>query len=343
MIVRIRENDYLPSAVYNGEKGVEYAYIPLTQYGGMTVKTYQSFSSLLLSYFASKEETVNIRSYAADILKTVNNHLAREEKKIGLQKKELLDCEKRETLRKNGDLLMANLYRLKSGMTSVVVNDYETGEDLEIAMDGRLTPVQNAQNYYKKYAKMKRAAEALTEQLLLTEGKIHHLESVLDAVARAGELTDLEEIRRELMETGFLKSHAVGNPKKKQQGLSKPLTYTTTDGMTVRVGRNNLQNDALTASAEKKDLWFHIKKFHGSHVILWTEGGQPDLTSLNEAACLAAWFSQARESSKVPVDYTPVKFVKKPAGARPGMVVYTTYETAWVTPDGELAKKLRIK
>jgi predicted ribosome quality control (RQC) complex YloA/Tae2 family protein len=330
VISRIRENEYAPCAVYNGDKGVEYAYLPLNQYSGMTLKPFESFSRLLLSYFSTKEETVNIRSYAADILKTVNNHLAREEKKMGLQKKELQDCEKRETLRKNGDLLMANLYRLKNGMTSVVVNDYETGEDVEIAMDGRMTPVQNAQSYYKKYAKMKRASEALTEQLVLTERKIDHLESILDAVARAGELSDLEEIRRELTETGFLKSHAVTNPKKKKQGLSKPLTYTTTDGMTVRVGRNNLQNDALTASAEKKDLWFHIKKFHGSHVILVTNGVEPTDRDYTEAAMLAAFHSEKKGSSNVEVDYTRVKFLRKPAGSAPGFVTYETYYSAVV-------------
>jgi predicted ribosome quality control (RQC) complex YloA/Tae2 family protein len=125
---------------------------------------------------------------------------------------------------------------------------------------------------------------------------------------------------------------------------SKPMEFVSSTGMRISVGKNNTQNDELTCKqAFKSDIWFHTQKIHGSHVILWTEGQQPDLTSLNEAACLAAWFSQARESSKVPVDYTPVKFVKKPAGARPGMVVYTTYETAWVTPDGELAKKLRVK
>lgn len=327
---KIRSYDFAPTAVYNGEKGVEYAYLPLHQYTGMTQTGFDSFSALLLSYFATKEETVNLRSYAADILKTVGNHLSREERKLGLQKKELIDCEQREALRKNGDLLMANLYRLKNGMTSVIVNDYETGEDISIPMDGRQTPVQNAQNYYKKYAKMKRAAEALAVQITLTEAKIRHLESVLDAVNRATELTDLEEIRRELTETGFLKSHAVTNPKKKKNTLSKPLTYTTTDGMTVRVGRNNLQNDALTASAEKKDLWFHIKKFHGSHVILVTGGEEPTDRDYTEAAMLAAFHSEKKGSTNVEVDYTRVKFLRKPAGSAPGFVTYETYYSAVV-------------
>lgn len=326
----IKDKSFAPHAVFDGEKGVEYAYLPLNQYVGLQQKRYDSFSELMLEYFSSKEETVNIRSYAADILKTVNNHLAREQRKIGLQKKELLDCETRETLRKQGDLIMANLYLLKNGMTAAKVVDYETGEEVVIPMDGRLTPVQNAQLYYKRYAKMKRASEALTEQIALTERKIDHLESVLDAVARASELRDLEEIRRELVETGFLKSHAVSNPKKKKQTLSKPLTYVTTDGMTVRVGRNNLQNDALTASAEKKDVWFHIKKFHGSHVILVTNGEEPTDRDYTEAAMLAAFHSEKKGSTNVEVDYTRVKFLRKPSGSAPGFVTYETYYSAVV-------------
>lgn len=329
-VSKIRTCNFVPSAVYNGEKGVEYAYLPLTQYTGLTHTRFDSFSSLLLTYFASKEETVNLRSYAADILKTVTNHLSREERKLGLQKKELQDCEQKETLRKNGDLLMANLYLLKNGMTAALVTDYETGEDVSIPMDGRQTPVQNAQNYYKKYNKMKRAAQALELQITLTEAKIRHLESVLDAVNRATEITDLEEIRRELTETGFLKSHAVTSSKKKKNTLSKPFTYTTTDGMTVRVGRNNLQNDALTASAEKKDLWFHIKKFHGSHVILVTNGEEPTDRDYTEAAMLAAFHSEKKGSTNVEVDYTRVKFLRKPAGSAPGFVTYETYYSAVV-------------
>ncbi len=338
VIGMIGEKSFAPFAVYDGGKGVEYAYLPLTQYTGLELRRYDTFSELLLSFFSSKEETVGIRSYAADILRTVNNHLLREQRKIGLQKKELLDCEKREELRKYGDLIMANLYQLKNGMKAAAVIDYETGDEAAIPMDGRLTPVQNAQLYYKRYAKMKRASEALTEQIALTERKIDHLESVLDAVARASELRDLEEIRRELVETGFLKSHAVTNPKKKKTALSKPLTYTTTDGMTVRVGRNNLQNDALTASAEKKDVWFHIKKFHGSHVILVTNGEEPTDRDYTEAAMLAAFHSEKKGSTNVEVDYTRVKFLRKPSGSAPGFVTYETYYSAVVDAVDPFAK-----
>lgn len=329
----IREKRFTPCAVYDQERGVEYAYLPLTQYTGMELRTKESFSELLLSYFAEKEEAVNLRSYASDILKTVRTHLAREQRKLVSQQQELSECEKREELRKTGDLIMANLYRLKSGDQHVLVTDYETGQEIALTLDSRLSPAQNAQKYYKRYAKMKRAAEALREQILLDERKIDHLESILDAVTRASELSDLEEIRRELAIAGFLRQPAASGKKggkKKRETLSKPLSYRTSDGMVVRVGRNNLQNDALTASAEKRDVWFHIKKFHGSHVILVTEGQEPTDRDYTEAAMLAAFHSEKRGSTNVEVDYTRVKHLRKPSGSAPGFVTYETYYSAVV-------------
>ena len=183
----------------------------------------------------------------------------------------------------------------------------------------------------------------LTIQLDKGRRELDYLNSVLEAISLAEGERDLLEIRQELTDTGYLRRQS----KAKERGrrlASKPMEFRSTAGLRISVGKNNTQNDLLTCKlAGKGDIWFHTQKIHGSHVILWTEGGQPDLQSLNEAACLAAWFSQGRDGSKVPVDYTPVKYVKKPAGARPGMVVYTTYETAWVAPDGELAKRLRVK
>ncbi len=332
----IKEKAFQPCTVYDGGKGVEYSYLPLTQYTGMALRRENSFSELLLSYFGAKEETVNIRSYASDIFKTVQTRLAREQRKVGIQKKELQDCAQREQWRKNGDLVMANLYRLQSGMRTAVLTDYESGQDVTVTLDPRLSPAQNGQRFYKRYAKMKRAAEALEEQIALAEREIDYLESVLDATSRASALSDLEDIRRELEESGFHKGKNVGTRKggaqgkKKRAPLSKPLTYTTTDGMTVRVGRNNLQNDALTAAAEKKDIWFHIKKFHGSHVILVTGGKEPTDRDYTEAAMLAAFHSEKKGSTHVEVDYTRVKYLHKPAGSAPGFVTYETYYSAVV-------------
>ena len=217
------------------------------------------------------------------------------------------------------------------------------GAEVDIKLDPLLTPQQNAAKYYKEYNKAKTAEEMLTIQLEKGRRELDYLNSVLENITLAEGERDLQEIRQELADTGYLRRQAKG--KDKGRRLSpKPMEFRSTAGLRISVGKNNVQNDLLTCKqAFKSDIWFHTQKIHGSHVILWTGGAQPDLQSLNEAACLAAWFSQGRESGKVPVDYTPVKYVKKPAGARPGMVVYTTYETAWVTPDEGLVKRLRVK
>jgi len=329
----VRENRFSPHAVYEGESGVEYAFLPLTQYEGFRMQTFASFSELQVRFFAQREEAVNIRSYASDIWKRVGTLLSREEKKAGLLRSELESCAERAVFRKYGDLLTANLYRLAPGTPHAEVEDYETGETVSIPMNIRLTPTQNAQAYYRKYAKMKRAEEALREQITLTDQKIDYLESVLDAVGRARDLRDLEEIRRELAETGYIASTPEKSGKKsgkKRPALSKPLSFRTTDGMNVRVGKNNLQNDALDAGAAKNDLWFHIKKFHGSHVILETEGREPSDRDYTEAAMLAAYHSEKRGSRNVEVDYTRVKNLRKPSGSPPGFVIYETYFSAVV-------------
>ena len=183
----------------------------------------------------------------------------------------------------------------------------------------------------------------LTKQISLGEQELIYLQSVLEELDRAQTDGELEEIRQELTETGYLRRKGKGKNQMKRPS-SKPMEFRSSTGLRISVGRNNLQNDALTTKqAGKWDYWFHTQKIHGSHVILWTDGGKPDDQSLNEAAALAAWFSQGREGKKIPVDYTPVKFVKKPAGARPGMVIYTTYQTAYVDPDKNLVEKLKKK
>ncbi|MEA4932135.1 MAG: NFACT RNA binding domain-containing protein, partial [Lawsonibacter sp.] len=217
------------------------------------------------------------------------------------------------------------------------------GKEVEIPLNPRLTPQQNAAKYYKEYHKAKTAEEMLTIQMEKGRRELDYLDSVLENITLAEGERDLQEIRQELVDTGYLHRQTKAKDRGKRIS-SKPMEFHSSAGLRISVGKNNTQNDLLTCKqAFKSDVWLHTQKIHGSHVILWTEGSQPDPQSLHEAACLAAWFSQARESGKVPVDYTPVKYVKKPAGARPGMVIYTTYETAWVTPDEALVKRLRVK
>ena len=266
-------------------------------------------------------------------------------RKIAHQEQELEATQDRERLRELGDILTSNLHQMHRGMGCLRTADFydPEGAEVDIRLDPLLTPQQNATKYYKEYNKAKTAQEMLTQQLEKGRRELDYLNSVLENITLAEGEKDLGEIRQELTDTGYLRRASKAKGREKRVS-SKPMEFRSTAGLRISVGKNNTQNDLLTCKqAFKSDIWFHTQKIHGSHVILWTEGGTPDLQSLNEAACLAAWFSQARDSSKVPVDYTPVKYVKKPNGARPGMVTYTTYETAWVTPDGELAKRLRVK
>ena len=258
-------------------------------------------------------------------------------------RKRLLD--RLERLRQLGDILTSNFYQMERGMARLRTVDFydPEGREIDVPLDPLLTPQQNAAKYYKEYNKAKTAEVMLTQQLEKGRRELDYLNSVLDTIPLAEGEKDLQEIRQELTDTGYLRRPSKAKGREKRV-VSKPMEFRSSAGLRISVGKNNTQNDLLTCKqAFKSDIWFHTQKIHGSHVILWTEGRAPDLQSLNEAACLAAWFSQARGASRVPVDYTPIKYVKKPNGARPGMVTYTTYETAWVTPREELVKELRIR
>ena len=342
----VRGKTFTPTVIKRDNKPFDFTFMPVGQYEGLAqVSGGESFGQLLDDFYATRETMERVRQQGQDMIRTVTNARDRTARKIGLQEQELEATHDRELLRQKGDIITSNLHAMSKGMARLkTYNFYDPeGGDIEIALDPLLTPQQNAAKYYKDYNKAKTAEQVLTVQLEKGRQELDYLNSVLESVALAEGERDLQEIRQELVETGYLRraSKAKGREKKV---AARPLEFCSTAGLRISVGKNNAQNDLLTTKmASKGDIWFHTQKIHGSHVVLWTEGGQPDLQSLNEAACLAAWYSQGRESDKVPVDYTPVKFVKKPAGARPGMVVYTTYETAWVTPDEALVKRLKVK
>ena len=242
-------------------------------------------------------------------------------RKLALQEKDYAATQERDALRLSGDLITANLYRMERGESKLVCQNYydEDLAEVTIPLDPLLTPQQNAAKYYKRYTKAKTAEKYLREQMSLARRDLAYLESVL------------QEIQQAETEQDFL-----------LQRLSKPREFKTSGGFRVLVGRNNRQNDKLTLKdADYRDLWFHVQKLHGSHVILCTNGGEPGDQDITEAASLAAYYSQAKDSANVPVDCTQVKYVKKPAGARPGMVIYTTYRTVNVTPAEDLVKRLQ--
>jgi len=346
LLADVREKRYTPTMISLEGKPKDFTFLPVTQYGEAGVlEEYQTFSAMLDRFYEQREQMERARQKGQDLIRSVTNARNRTARKIGNQEKELEATLDRERLRQFGDIITSNLHTMERGMAKLrAYNFYDPeGGEVDIPLDPLLSPQKNAAKYYKEYNKAKKAEEMLSIQLDKARRELDYLNSVLENITLAEGGRDLQEIRQELMDTGYLRRQYKGKDKGKRVN-SKPMEFRSTAGLRISVGKNNTQNDLLTCKqAFKSDIWFHTQKIHGSHVILWTEGGQPDLQSLNEAACLAAWFSQGREGTKVPVDYTPVKYVKKPAGARPGMVVYTTYETAWVTPSEELVKRLRTK
>mgnify|MGYP002802745359 FL=1 len=342
----VEENRFTPYLLVREGKPVDFTFLPVLQYGPETESIpRESFSALLDDFFSDRESAERVRQRGQDLVKSVTSARDRTARKLGNQARELEATKNRERLRELGDILTSNLHLMEKGMSTFRTMDFydPEGGEVDIPLDPLLTPQQNAAKYYKEYNKAKTAEEMLTIQIEKGEKELEYLNSVLENIALAEGEKDLQEIRQELTETGYLRRPKTA-AKRAKKVSGKPMEFRSSSGLRISVGKNNTQNDLLTCKqAFKSDIWFHTQKIHGSHVILWTEGREPDLQSVQEAACLAAWFSQARESSKVPVDYTPVKYVKKPGGARPGMVIYTTYETAWVTPDGELARRLRVR
>ena len=341
----VNENTFTPTLIKRNGSLADFTYGPVTQYGTYAeTEIYDSFSHLLDDFYEKREQAERVKQKGRDLLKTATTARDRVRRKLAAQEKELAACLDRDHLRICGELITANLYRMERGQSRLTAQNYydENCADVDIPLDVRLSPQENAARYFKQYAKAKTAEKYLTAQLQRGREELQYLESVLQELAQAESEQDFNDIRTELTDGGYLRGRG-----KKQPGFqraSKPREFRSSAGLRILVGRNNRQNDRLTTKdADKRDIWLHTQKIHGSHVILCTGGAEPDEQSLMEAASLAAYFSQAQGSTKVPVDYTPVKFVKKPAGAKPGMVVYTTYQTMLADPDEELVKRLSVK
>ena len=322
-------------------KPMDFSFLEIHQYGtAAVVKEAESFSQLLDDFYRERDKQERMRVREQDLLKLLSTHSERLSRKIGVQRGELEQCADRDGLRVAGDLISANMYQLEKGAQSAdLANFYEEGTPLvHIKLDPALTPSQNAQKYYKEYRKAKTAEEKLAEQISLAEQELEYLETVLDALARAETERDLSEIRAELQEQGYLRK--LRSKKEKPAAVSAPMKFTTSDGFTVLVGRNNRQNDKLTLkTANNNDIWFHTKNIPGSHTVLVTEGKSPTETAMTEAAQLAALHSRAKDSAQVPVDYTQIRNVSKPVGAKPGMVIYVNYKTIYVTPSQEIPQE----
>ncbi len=333
----------VPYLVYRSDgTPLEFSFMPITQYGlNAGGREVESFSQLLTDFYAEKDTAERLRRAAHDVTRTLNTATERLQRKLDNQRRELAASVDRDRKRLYADLINANLHAIPKGASSVELMNYydEACPMLTVPLDPSLSPSRNAQKYYKEYRKAKTAEEILQQQIALGEEELRYLESVSDALSRAADTRELEELRRELEQSGYLRAK-----KEKRAAVqpTKPLTFVSDDGFTILVGRNNVQNDRVTTRIAKgSDWWFHTKNIPGSHTVILTDGIEPPETTLRQAAVLAATHSKAAQSAQVPVDYTQIRHVKKPSGAKPGMVIYENNRTVYVTPDTSLAARLR--
>ena len=319
------------------------SYMPIMQYGSdYERQQISSFSQLLDEFYLERQKSQNLHRNSSDILKLLSNLSSRTMRKISAREEDLKKCEDKETFRIFGELIKANLHTIKRGEKSVEVINYydENAKTITIPLNEALSPQDNAQKYFKDYKKYCAREKTLSDLISDSKLELRYIESVFDSLSRAETIDDLSLIRDELAEGGYIKRPQ--NFKRKSKPKLKPNKYVTPDGFTILSGKSNIQNDELTCKiADKSDLWFHTKDIHGSHTVLVLDGREPSDAAILAAASIAAYHSKAKNSSAVPVDYTKIKFVKKPSGARPGMVIYTNNKTLFVTPNEQEILSMR--
>lgn len=341
----IEKVDKLKEYIVSGEKSTtmmikpegkpfDIAFMDIMQYGEMaSKKRFLDFSTLLDSFYYERDKAERMKVKGQDLLRLCSNIQDKLCRKIAVQEKELKDSLNRDKLRKKGDLLQANMYKMVRGQSFIDVEDYyDNNKIVRIKLSPTLNPSQNVQKYYKDYRRAKTREEMLTVQIAKAKAELQYISAVQESLGRAESERELTEIRQELVDEGYLKNR---NPKGRNKALKllPPKEYKSSDGFTIYVGRNNKQNDKLTLkTARNYDMWLHTKDIPGSHVIIVSDNREITDTAILEAASLAAYNSKAKDSDNVPVDYTIVKNVSKPSGAKPGMVIYVNNKTVYVTP-----------
>ena len=347
IIGQIKSEKYTPTMVFEGDKPVEYSFCKLTHYADLDVRDYVSASQMIDAFFETRDREVRVKQKATDILKILTNAETRLSKKIDKQRAELADCKEGERFKKHGDLIIANIYAIERGMKKVTLTDYESYNEedesfamCEIELDTRLSPSANAQRMYKKYTKSKNAERELTVQIEKAQRELDYIYSVFDALSHAENASDLVEIRDELYTSGYASKMKNYRPQKRR--TASYMRFRTSGGYTVLCGKNNIQNEHITFSLAKKgDYWFHVKNMPGSHVVMVCEGVEPDARDFTEAAEIAAYYSSAEGAQNTAVDYTFVKNVKKVPSGNPGLVIYHTNWTAYVSPSSEKIASMR--
>lgn len=329
----IRSGNFSPNIVYENKEPSEYASFPLLIYRNSETKNFESISGLLQSYYGEKETVSRIRQKSADLRHVITTSLERTNKKYLLQQKQMADTEKKDKYRIYGEMLNTFGYEAAEGAKSLQVLNYYTNEMMNIPLDGQLSPQQNAQKYFERYAKLKRTSEALTSQIAETEADREQLEACLTAIELAENEDDLRDIRRELTEFGFLQKKGLQKGRQREN-KSHPLSFMSSDGFEMYVGKNNYQNEELTFKyASGSDWWFHAKGIPGSHVIVHSGGRSVPDRTFEEAGALAAYYSKGRKAPKVEIDYTLRKNLKKTNGGKPGFVIYHTNFSLMAVPD----------
>lgn len=330
----------VPTAVIV-ETPKDFTFIEVKQYGNIAeIKTYESFSKLLDFFYYEKVRLMRIKARSSELFKALTTLQERAVRKAVNRQNELDECRDKETYKLFGDLISANQYRLEKGAPYYdLENYYDDNKIIRIPADVTMTPSQNSQKYYKEYRKKQIAESKLNDFISQAKAEADYFDTVIDELSRAKTDSEISEIKEELAAGGYIKR---GQNKNKNTKSLKPMQFTTRDGFNVLVGRNNIMNDRLTLKTAKNyDTWFHVQDTAGSHVICETSGTEITDTAIHDCAVIAAYFSKARESSNVAVDYTLVKNVKKPNGAKPGYVIYDPYKTEYVTPTLEETEELK--
>lgn len=340
LVGRIAAGDIEP-ALFQGPQGPDFWVLPPAAEGLDPVQRPASLSRAVDAVFAVRQQSTHLARRKNELLRLLRRLHARAERKLAERRREAEAAAQGDHFRHWADLLAANLYRVPAGASSVVVPDYtRDDEPVTIPLDPALSPAQNVQALYKRYQRARRAAHELARLLEEARMEAEYLAQVIASVELAESDADLDEIGIELMQQGLLPKEAAPRPKKRPDAAAQPLRFVSSDGHVIWVGRNNRQNDRLTLHmARPDDLWFHAKEIPGSHVILRVDG-EPTPTAVHEAALLAAYYSKARDSANVPVDYVPRRHVRKPAGAPPGFVIYDHHKTLYVTPDPDAVRRL---
>jgi len=344
IIDKINKKDFTPVLIKNNYNNNYLAFhaLDINQFGNENKIYCDSISEVLNKFYYKNDMADRLNQKSQSMTKIIETKLERSQKKLAKQKEELLEAKDREKYKVYGDLISANLYIIEKGSSEIEVENFytENMDKIKIPLDKKYPAAANAQRYYKKYSKLKNANILLSKQILETEDEINYLENVLNSIDNCEETNEIEEIKEELIKEGYIK----GNRKNKKKSVvkTKPLHYLSQDGFHIYVGKNNRQNDYLTLKfANKEDLWLHVQKIPGSHVIVKNEGQSIPDTTLEEAAILAAYYSKGKHSKNVAVDYTNKKNVRKPKGAKTGMVIYEDFSTIFVNPSDEIIEKIK--